>query len=329
MTDNVDNNVIFTHSSVATVYAVITLLSTKLPTELVLEIIDFAGYYPRTTLGSCKDRASASARRHEFSSVAYLSVNIPYLVDIIDPQRRSNNKLKERQEGGGRRRGRRPGLQRVIRKMVFKFSVHGYSFNPPGVGLGDVAGVEDLPQFEENLTWLAVEIWRQKSDTYKEDMKMSLDSQKKIIEINGGDGDDEGAHHHWCMHHGYTKIGEEEEEGEGEGILSGEERCYKVGTWILKRNLSSRIFRFTDSTVVWDARIDGPGPDVEKWGSKYGYKDERGKPMGFIWIGHGAVENGGFVRELREGDEVRVVLRAYDYHVCSVQNCEIECWWTI
>ncbi|KAK6527384.1 hypothetical protein TWF281_010564 [Arthrobotrys megalospora] len=273
-----------TRNSVSTV---VRLLSTKVPVELALDIIDIADYHPYTILSSREEMDHVGAYR----SKTYLTVNIPYFG--------TRNNVDERN----------PERQ-IVRKIVFRTTSHDQ-------GWGGQMGCQG--KYKGAFSWLGAEIWRKKTGNYKKDMKTALDSQVKIIEANGGDRNDPSAYHHWYMHHGYTKMGEEEEGGRGDD--------YKVGTWVLPRNICAKGEN-TDHEIIWDARIDGPGPDAERWELDCGYKDEDGRPMDLGWLKNGRLDNGVFVRELREGDEVRVTMRAYfGGWSCTVEKCEIECWW--
>ncbi|KAF3901585.1 hypothetical protein ABW21_db0203308 [Orbilia brochopaga] len=48
------------------------------------------------------------------------------------------------------------------------------------------------------------------------------------------------------------------------------------------------------------------------------------------WHRDGRIANGAFVRMLKGGDEVRVVMKArYPGWSCDVENCEVECFWAV
>lgn len=234
--------------------------------------------------------------------------------------------------------------KRVIQKIIFRTKSHDQ-------GYGGEVGCPGT--YRGAFSWLSADIWRKKTENYRKDMEAALASQAKIIEANGGDVKYEGAYHHWCIHHGYTKIGEEEDRDEVEDVYSepdygyeqeGEEETdepirkkvrgarkdyYKVGSWVLQRNVCAKL-ESTDHEIVWDATVDGPGPDLELWESADGYKDENGQPMATGWLKNGRMANSTFVKELREGDKVRVMMMAYfGGWSCTAERCEVECWWAV
>ncbi|KAK6519830.1 hypothetical protein TWF506_000125 [Arthrobotrys conoides] len=324
--------------------AVINLLSTKLPVELALDIVELAEYYPNTILGSRVGPSQAHYSYQGTASKTYLVVQIPFL-DSINSGEGDIQQTAEGQQHEPRRR--------VVQKIIFRTSSHdqGYGGEPgcPGTYRGA-------------FSWLSADIWRKKTETYKKDMEAALASQAKIVEANGGDSKDEGTYHHWCMHHGYTKIGQEndydeiDEEYSDPGYTPGwswayehqaeqelretkgralqkirpaKWEYYKVGSWVLQRNVCAKLAS-TEHEIVWDAAVDGPGPDVELWGSENGYKDENGQPMATGWLENGRVNNSTFVKELREGDEVRVMMQAhFGGWSCTAVECEVECWWAV
>ncbi|KAK6501994.1 hypothetical protein TWF481_009812 [Arthrobotrys musiformis] len=333
--------------------AVINILSTKLPVELALDIVELAEYYPYTILGSRSgtDRASYDYY-HGATPRVYLVVQIPFL----NPNNEGNSGGSDIQHPAVE--GQRGPGKRVVQKIIFRTTSHDQGWGGETGCRGTYNGV---------FSWLSAEIWRKKTENYRDDMKTALASQAKSVEANGGDINDEGTYHHWGLHHGYTKIGDEEdkdeieeeyieyagydeyeegEEGEeprlvgrttlppgDEGwiqktIRAAKPDYYKVGCWVLQRNVCAKSEN-TDHEIVWDAAVDGPGPELEKWGNDE-YKDENGRPMATGWVENGRVANSTFVKELREGDEVRVVMMAYfGGWSCTAEHCEVECWWAV
>ncbi|KAF3141894.1 hypothetical protein TWF594_005949 [Orbilia oligospora] len=327
-----------------TVDTVISLLSTKLPVELALDIIELAEYYPYSIIGS----RSGTSNCYFYLSTGtktYLIVQIPSLDSV-------NSGEGDIQQNAGEQQ--REPRKRVVRKIVFRTSSHDQ-------GYGGEAGCQGT--YRGAFSWLSAEIWRRKTENYKKDMEAAVASEAKIIEANGGDIDDEGEYHHWCMHHGYTKIGEEEDQDESDdeysepdpspeqpydgeqqeeeektletgqpflqGVRKAKQGYYKVGSWVIQRNVCAKPV-WTDHEIVWDATVDGPGPNIELWESQDGYKDENGQPMATGWLKNGRVNNSTFVKELREGDEVRVMLQAYfGGWSCTASRCEVECWWNL
>ncbi|KAK6519332.1 hypothetical protein TWF281_003167 [Arthrobotrys megalospora] len=312
---------------------VIDLLATKLPVELALDIIEQAEYFPYTIIGSGIEESTVYSGYSGGASKTYLVVRIPFL----DSPNSGEDAQQDQQEP----------RKRVVQKIVFRTTSHDQ-------GWGGEPGCQG--SYRGAFSWISVDIWRKKTDNYRDDMKTALASQAKIVEANGGDVNDEGTYHHWGLHHGYTKIGteddkdeveteygfygfgddQEEEEQDDEGTQWGptvrvtqeaKSDYYKVGSWVLQRNVCAKG-ESTDHEIVWDATVDGPGPDVERWG--WDYKDQNGRQMDTGWSENGRVANSTFVKELREGDEIRVMMRAYfGGWSCTVEKCEVECWWAV
>ena len=94
----------------------------------------------------------------------------------------------------------------------------------------------------------------------------------------------------------------------------------KIDTCLLQRNLHA-ISQWTDHEIVWDWKEDElPDDNLEKW--EEGHTDS--------WHRGGKMKNGKFVRELRGGDEIRVVMRAmYAGWRCMVKKGEVECFWAV
>ncbi|KAK6500806.1 hypothetical protein TWF506_003569 [Arthrobotrys conoides] len=96
-----------------------------------------------------------------------------------------------------------------------------------------------------------------------------------------------------------------EEEGAGGGI-------YKVCESLLQRNKVA-VKDVLEYDVSWRWDEDKPEDDTDE-------VDEIGRHK----------RNGQFVRELRGGDEIRIVLKAfYSWWECRMLRCEVECWWAI
>ncbi|KAK6358701.1 hypothetical protein TWF730_008023 [Orbilia blumenaviensis] len=323
---------------------VMNMLCKRLPVELVLDIIELAEYFPCTILGSRTGELGAYDQyKNGPTTKTYLVVQIPFLdSEDIDPE------ANIQQDVGGQHAEPK---RRVVQKIIFKTSSHDQGWG------GDV-GCQGT--YTGAYSWISAEIWRKKTANYKDDMQAALSSQAKIVKANGGGeySQDEGRYHHWGFHHGYTKIGMEEDNDEvDESSISYDYRYYenltedddfemaeetgptitreakkdyyKVGSWVVQKNICAKA-ESTEHEIVWDAAVDGPGPDVELWDDNY--KDGNGKPMDVMaeWLEKGRVPNSKFAKELREGDEVRVIMRAhFGGWSCTMDSCEIQCWWAV
>ncbi|KAF3285484.1 hypothetical protein TWF970_010533 [Orbilia oligospora] len=87
----------------------------------------------------------------------------------------------------------------------------------------------------------------------------------------------------------------------------------------------------TDYEIVWRWDEDKLGEDhADKW--EDGVVDENGEIKdAAAWEKGGRHErNGEFVRELKGGDEIRVIIKArFPGWRCEVERCEVECWWAV
>ncbi|KAK6528357.1 hypothetical protein TWF281_009600 [Arthrobotrys megalospora] len=287
---------------------ILTLLCQKVPLELALQIINFADIHPCSILAS---RTKPDMEQYSLYSgrKTYLTAQIPF---FDDPD---NLRSKRRTPST------KAPIKRIINKLVFKIA-------PKFHRSGWLYPRASERSFLNSYSFLEVEIWRRKYDGYKEDIKTNLEKQRKIAAQQPGGSEDDPEQNYkirsrnseaWNKefhdhYHGYSKGGKYEEAKHKNGK-------FKVGTWLLQRDMNPS-FLSPGYEVVWDWRHDElPDSDPNKW--------ELGVGTG-RWHKGGKVANGAFVRELREGDELRVVMRALENRVrCSVYGCEIECWWAI
>ncbi|EPS44986.1 hypothetical protein H072_1041 [Dactylellina haptotyla CBS 200.50] len=258
--------------------------------ELILEILEYACYYPSSVLAHRRSPLVLADHQDVVGSMHYLTAHVPYL-----PYRDDDATPGE------------PGKRRVIKRLIFNITSGDHG---PGSSAGKPRGT-----FKMSRTWLEVELWRRKYPGYKEDHKPTWwDHHNRMREL----GDSPVVNYTEHYYHGYSRYRAMEEE----------EHKYKVGTWLLQRNVHVRMMN-TDHDVVWDAATNElRDKDPRKW--EEGVLDKNGKwTMGGRWQKNGRVANGLFIRELREGDEMRVMMRAYKNYQCIVGKCEIECWWDI
>lgn len=109
----------------------------------------------------------------------------------------------------------------------------------------------------------------------------------------------------------------------------GEDGMYRVLESLLQRNKHAESDAI-EYEISWRWDQDKLGnDDAEKW--EPGVVNELGEMTEGAWEKGGHHErNGEFVRELRGGDEVRVLIKAlYPGWRCTVERCEIECWWAV
>ncbi|KAK6357711.1 hypothetical protein TWF718_002020 [Orbilia javanica] len=272
------------------VQEVISILIKKLPAELALEIMEMALYVHHATIGLREEIAIAGS----FESQVYLAAIIP----------------KTKSEKG-------------VRKLVF---------NIKSRDQGGSSYPESHGTYKAGWSWIQVELWRDKSDERMSDsMLAALAGRLEIRERSysgktidqvyddySDESQDPNCFHCWHYYHGYSQRREEDEDK------------YKVGTWILQRNIHAKP-EFTNHEIVWDSRVDPPSVDkVPLPERSLIYRDEA-KWNGIVrfWE-NGHVANGQFVRELKPDDEIRVVMRAmFPVWSCIVEKCKIECWWSL
>ncbi|RVD80171.1 uncharacterized protein DFL_008077 [Arthrobotrys flagrans] len=269
---------------------VISILAKKLPAELVFEIMEMASYVHHTTIGMREETAIAGS----FESQVYLTAMIP-------------NTQSEK------------GISKVVLNIR--------SRDQGGSGYPESHGT-----YKAGWSWLQVELWRNKSDEKISDSMLAALADKlsikgksyngktidQVYEDYGDESNDPDSFYCWHYYHGYSQ--RREEDGDK----------YKVGTWILQRNVHAKP-EFTDHEIVWDSRVDEPSVDnVPLQERDLQYRDEV-KWNGIVrfWE-NGHVANGQFARELKPGDEIRVVMRAmFPAWSCIVEKCKIECWWNL
>ncbi|KAK6535848.1 hypothetical protein TWF281_000098 [Arthrobotrys megalospora] len=269
---------------------VTSMLLKKLPTELAFDIMEMALYVPHTTIGMRDETAIAGS----FESQVYMAATIPET---------------ESKKG--------------VSKLVF---------NIRSRDQGGSSYPESHGSYKAGWSWLQVELWRNKTNEEKPGSAMSQSAPKslskekvyigktidQVYEDCGDESADPNSFHCWHYYHGYSQ--RREEDGDK----------YKVGTWILQRNVHAKR-GFTDHEIVWDSRVDEPSVDkVPLQDRDLRYRDEA-KWNGIVrfWE-NGHVANGQFVRELQPGDEIRVVMRAmFPGWSCIVEKCNIECWWNL
>ncbi|KAK6503496.1 hypothetical protein TWF481_008513 [Arthrobotrys musiformis] len=229
-----------------------SLLSHKLPMELIPEILDEAEYFPHQILASVTEPQSVVDGQK-----VYLTARIPNFTALEKDTPGAGGK-----RGAGGRKGR-------VRRLVFRFKSYDQGWSSFG---------RDYGSFRACWSWLDVEVWR-------------------------------------------VREGEAEEGDEG--------GMYKVAESLLQRNRHAESDR-TEYEVSWRWDEDMLGPEDE---GKYedGVVDENGEIQDGGWERGGRHErNGEFVRMLRGGDEVRVVIKAlFPGWRCTVDRCEVECWWAV
>lgn len=242
-------------------YATTSLLTERVPPELVNEILDHAEYFPHKIIAK-KEETESVPNRDERTKV-YLTAKIP---DFKAFDEGTAGK------GGAQGAGGRPGR---VRRLVFRTSSRDQGWSSYSEHHGTYIGA---------WSWLDVELWRDVPE--------------------GGLKDDEGV-----------------TEGEGEHAKKVvKDGKYKVGTWLLQRNKHA-VRQSTDHEIIWDWKEDELDDLAEeKW--------EEGETGG--WFKGGKIRNGKFVRELKGGDEIRVTINClYPGWRCTIEKCEIECFWAI
>ncbi|KAF3180096.1 hypothetical protein TWF751_011659 [Orbilia oligospora] len=269
---------------------VLSILAKKLPVELALDIMEMAMCVHHTIIGIREETAIAGS----FESQVYLTATIP-----------------ETKSDKG------------ISKLVF---------NIRSRDQGGSSYPESHGTYKAGWSWLQVELWRNKSDQRMSKPMLAALADKpningksyngktidQVYEDYTDESKDADSFYCWHYYHGYSQRREEDADK------------YKVGTWILQRNVHAKP-EFTDHEVVWDSRIDEPSVEKAPLQERdLRYRDEA-KWDGIVrfWE-NGHVANGQFVRELKPGDEIRVVMRAmFPAWHCIVEKCNIECWWNL
>ncbi|KAF3213085.1 Cytoplasmic thioredoxin isoenzyme 2 [Orbilia oligospora] len=255
---------------------VLSILVKKLPVELALDIMEMAMYVHHTIIGMREETAIAGS----FESQVYLAATIP-----------------ETKSDKG------------ISKLVF---------NIRSRDQGGSSYPESHGTYKAGWSWLQVELWRNKSDQQMSKPMLAALAGKpningkshngktidQVYEDYTDESKDPDSFYCWHYYHGYSQRREEDADK------------YKVGTWILQRNVHAKP-EFTDHQVVWDSRIDEPSVEKAPLQERdLRYRDEA-KWDGIVrfWEnGHAA--NGQFVRELKPGDEMR----------SATTHCYQNCW---
>ncbi|KAK6500817.1 hypothetical protein TWF506_003580 [Arthrobotrys conoides] len=285
------------------------VLCKKVPLEIALQIVDAAEIHPCSILGS-----RGRLERETYSLISgkrvYLTAQIPFYDNVRE--------LKNFKLPLSTSIPRRP-LSRIVDKLVFKFSIGCWSpVHPPG-----------------GMAFLEVELWRRKYEGYQQDIQANLQKQMSQIEQDGGKVSD--LDQNYCIasrsseihdkeyhdyYHGYSKGGPQEE-------TKGPIGKFRVGCWFLFRIHYPR-YEIQTEEVEWNWRRDEP-PYVGSDGgrAKLGSGGRANGRFFQPWdCKEKKTENGRFIRELREGDEVKVVMRSvkgiYD---AVLTSCEVECWW--
>ncbi|KAK6359374.1 hypothetical protein TWF696_000534 [Orbilia brochopaga] len=268
---------------------VLTLLRRWVPTELALKILDDAEYHPHAILAS----SSRVSELRIAGFKVYLSATIPKLTGESVANAR-------------------------IRCLIFRIR----SWDGDGI----YHHRRNAGTYKSSWSWLDAEIWREMSPAQRAAAQTAFAASKPKPPraADDVDSDDESSssrefyYDDFCCYRN-TK------ERKGEIIP---QRQYKVGTWLLQRNVVAS-HGATEHEIVWDWKIDEPpDEDMGKW--EDGVRDQHGWTGIGRWHKDGRMANGQFVRELQPGDEVRVVMRTlYAGWRCVVESCEIECWWTV
>ncbi|KAK6504759.1 hypothetical protein TWF481_006698 [Arthrobotrys musiformis] len=301
---------------------ILRLLCERVPLEIALQIVNFAEIHPCSILAS---RHTWDMEMHSLYSgrKTYLTAQIPFyenprgLKNFKTPARDSNPSPSSSTQIG-------KGRIRIIDKLVFRI-------RPAPVRGAPIPVVLPI----DGVTFVEVELWRRKYHNYKDDIMAKKKMQMQAILDCGGDPKDldlnytikarscetwNKAHHDF--YHGYSRGGPEEE-------TRGPNGKFKVGTWFL--HTMDRIYANRAGYVTsWDWRLDEPmyieSEDADGNGTKV-----RGKYFKPWDCADGKIQNGAFIRELREGDEIKVVIRALGgtYTRCVLGSCDIECWWAL
>ncbi|KAK6345545.1 hypothetical protein TWF718_007457 [Orbilia javanica] len=285
------------------------LLCRKVPLEIALQIIETADIYPCSILAS-RQKTEMEIFSLDGGKRTYLTAQIPY---FDNPRNLRNFKRPARPSSQS---DPETPQKRIINKLVFRIRTQ-RSYQ----SIAHTTGI----------SFLEVEVWRRKYDGYKQDILLNYEKQLQQIRDQGGNVDDINGNYNvnirsseaWnkeChdFYHGYSRGGTKEE-------TKGQKGKFKVGTWFLMR-MEYTEAKMREYTVVWNWKHDEP-LYIDDEDSDRKIKGRCFKP----WFDNcGPIENGAFIRELQEGDELKVVMRSLGgNHRCIVSACEIECWWAL
>ncbi|EWC43490.1 hypothetical protein DRE_07522 [Drechslerella stenobrocha 248] len=245
------------------------LLASRIPPELIPDILDNADCFAHATLAARNHTASV----HDNDAI-YLTAFVPDFPAFDDDTAGRGGRV----DAGGRR-GR-------VRRVVFSLSSHDQGWSSwPG----------DNGSFRGAWSWFDVELWRDKP-------AVATSTATTAAATTSGDG------------------------GGGGGAEDNKQEKELVGTWLLQRNRHATRTS-EDHVITWDWRTDElDDDDDDKWEPKTlrnsGHRDR--------WHRDGRIANGAFVRELRGGDEIRVIMKArYPGWSCTVDRCKIELFWAV
>ncbi|KAK6360275.1 hypothetical protein TWF730_006423 [Orbilia blumenaviensis] len=307
---------------------ILGLLCKKVPLEIALYILKVAKIHPGSIL------TARESEQYEIYSLysgkkTYLTARIPF---YDNPRGLRNFKPSAAAIDPDKR---------IIDRLIFRIRTR------------HKTSIIDGQQVWKGIAFVEVELWRRKYPGYKDDIQANLLKQRKEA-LERGEEDPELSYHIksqstevWNKqfhdyYHGYSKGGTTEE-------TKGPNGKFKVGTWMLLQKMQYCYNYASDFyTVTWDWREDKLDEDtirdlarfrdqhVGVWryylnGSNGPPEHSKPKPSGPWYTMDEQVANGAFIRELREGDEIAVVMRALkDGHTqCSIYSCSIECWWAL
>ncbi|KAK6355259.1 hypothetical protein TWF696_004374 [Orbilia brochopaga] len=284
-----------------------SLLSTRLPPELVPDILDAASYFAHATLASRSTTASIADGDN-----VYLTATIPDF-EAFD----------ESTAGRGGVGGGRPGR---VRKLVF-------TLRSGDQGWSSWRG--DRGTYRGCWSWVDVELWRPTSasttttippnNTASTSATAAASAATTSTDYDA-DGDYVTANEFTDVTEGIdSEDDSDDNNGNDKKDQKNEDGKELIGTYLLQRNKHAAP---PETRVIeWDYQTDElPDDDDAKW--EDGTINEEGQRD--RWHRDGRMANGAFVRELKGGDEVRVVMRArYPGWSCSVEKCEVECWWAV
>ncbi|KAK6504774.1 hypothetical protein TWF481_006713 [Arthrobotrys musiformis] len=233
------------------------LLATKVPAELVSEILDYAEYFDHEIIGVGEKGFVQSTwwgynGEMNREGGGWSGIKVYLVAQIPDFMALGKDTIGKGGLGGGR-----PGR---VRKIVFRLRCRdqGWSSHP------EVDGT-----YEWGRSRIDVEIWRERQ-------KLPLKNEAANV-VSRKDGD-----------------------------------MYKVCESLLQRNkiAETDVLKYE---VSWRWDEDKPLDDTKR-------VDEIGRHE----------KNGQFVRELKGGDEIRILIKAfYAGWECRVEHCEVECWWAV
>ncbi|EPS43876.1 hypothetical protein H072_2060 [Dactylellina haptotyla CBS 200.50] len=195
-------------------------------------------------------------------------------------------------KGGREGAGGRRGR---VRRLVFKVRSKDQGWSSYSEHYGSYRGC---------WSWLDVEVWR------------------------GGDAVDpvSDEHHNEEAQEEIDEDYQGSSGGEGEPAEVNNAGKHKLGDWLLQRNKHA-FSDHIDHEIVWDWREDGlPDDDDDKW-EPDSINAEGNREQ---WDKDGRRANGELVRELRGGDEIRVIIKArYGGWRCEIESCKVECFWAV